>query len=393
MNTRIPGTSYTLRTALRHMFTHGTAKDSAELVRVLEESYGGTATLYYKGRSALAEAVRLASNGSGGEIAISGLTCYSVVQAVEAAGCTPVFVDINEIDMNFGAKELTKTFRHHRNIKAVIVQNMLGLPADIHAIQTIAQDAGAMLIEDLAHSAGAIYNDGRSVGAVGDITMLSFGREKAIDTVNGGAIVVRNTTINTAPVDPVTKVRPLDQLRDRIFPLISWTRSLLPARIGLYAMSAAVKLKLVIRSADGDVNTNLSLPNWQAKLARTQLNQLSATTAHRSAILQRYREVLTPSLPETLSRPEIAPIRMPLLVKNRNEVMTHLRARGVRLGEPWYDVPVSPRRLYTKVDYDESACPVAVRVASNIINLPTHARITDKHANHISCLVNEVAQQ
>ena len=191
------GARYGFVAAVKHAFAHGTEHDSERLRQALVKRYGGEAVLYQKGRSALAAAIRIATGG-GGSVAISGLTCYSMVQAVEAAGCTPVFVDIREKDLHFGAKELTTAIKKHPDVKAVVIQNMLGIPADIMAIAAVAKENKIALIEDLAHSAGAQYADGREVGTVGDITMLSFGRDKAIDSVNGGALVVRNHTASSA---------------------------------------------------------------------------------------------------------------------------------------------------------------------------------------------------
>ena len=389
---RVVGTKYTFRTALRHAWTRGTTANHTALQQELERRYGGTATLYHKGRTALAEAVRIASGGTG-TVAISGLTCYSVVQAVEAAGCTPVFVDIREDDLNFGADELAAACAKHEDIAAVIVQNTLGIPANIAAIQQVAHDAGAVVIEDLAHSAGALYADGSEVGTVGDITMLSFGSDKAIDVVNGGAVIVRNTTITENPTPPSRQPRWRDQFRDRIFPLIAWTRALFPPHIGPYVMSAAIKLKLVVRSADDDVDTTQHLPYWQAKLALSQVKNLAAIATQRRHAARTYQEHLTPHIPQGVTQAGSAPIRMPLLVTNRPRIIAHLRAHGVQSNETWYDVPVSPRRLYSKAHYDETACPVAVRVAAHIINLPTHERVTEANIVKITTLVNEVAEQ
>ena len=383
---------YTFGSVLQYLFAHGTDSGYANLEQMLAGHYDGTATIYRKGRSALAEAVRIATRGEGGAVAISGLTCYSVVQAVEAAGCTPVFVDIREADLHFGADELAAAIKQHGDIKAVIVQNMLGIPVDILAIHQVTKEAGLALIEDLAHSAGALYLDGHEVGTVGDITMLSFGSDKAIDTVNGGALIVRSA-FGTKTTMPHAQPRWRDQLRDRLFPLIAWMRALFPARIGPYVMAVAIKLRLVVRSADDTVNPAVRLSDWQARLALAQLKHITDIAAARHEKVRAYQEVLTVNIPTGAVQGGAAPVRLPLLVKNRKEVVAHLRANGVQANDIWYNVPVSPRRLYEKMEYPEAACPVAVRVAAQLINLPTHERITTVDIAKIAALVNEVAEQ
>lgn len=383
------GAKYTFSSAVRHAFAHGTAKDSEQLKELLGERYSGEVVLYHKGRAALSEAIRLATGGEG-LVAISALTCYSVVQAVKSAGCTPVYVDINEDSLHFGAEELAESFEKHEDIAAVVVQNMLGIPVDIAAIQeVISRSKGTILIEDLAHSAGATYIDGREVGTVGDITMLSFGRDKAIDTVNGGALVIRGNFEQSVEY-PEAQVEWFSQLRDRLYPAIAWkTRLLYPLGLGRYVMALAIKLKLVIRSADGEVDITEKLPHWQARLAYYQLVHLTTTTAERRAKARAFTELLNCPVPAYVAYEGAAPVRVPLLVKNRDAIVAHLKQCGIQANDIWYDVPVSPARLYHLANYPEEDNPVAVRVAASLINLPTHERITMKEIARISEVVNE----
>lgn len=385
------GARYSFGAAVKHAFTRGSERDSEKLRQALVRRYGGEAVLYQKGRAALAAAIRLATGGQG-KVAISGLTCYSVVQAVEAAGCTPVFVDIRESDLQFGAKELMAAAKKHPDVKAVVIQNMLGIPADIAAIQKVADTAGMMLIEDLAHSAGAQYADGREVGTIGDITMLSFGRDKAIDSVNGGALVVRNHKESLAfpTIAPSLSV----QLRDRLYPLVAWlTRALYPVKVGRYVMGASIKLGLVRRSADGEVDETVFLPHWQAKLAYQQVASLTTTAVKRRQKAQAYGTYLNDDLlPAGMGQAGEAPVRVPLLVDSRDTVITYLATRGIQVNDIWYDVPVSPQRLYDRVAYPVDECPNAVRVASRLVNLPTHERIKSADIKRISQLVNEAVK-
>lgn len=385
------GAKYTFGATIRHLFTAGTAKDTTRLRRMLETHYRGEdSALYHKGRAALAEAVRLATGGTG-SVAVSGLTCYSVVQAVEAAGCTPVFVDIAEGDLHFSGVELKHSLEAHTDIKAVIIHNMLGIPVDIASVMELVRAHDITLIEDLAHSAGASYADGREVGTVGDFTVLSFGRDKAIDVVNGGALVVRQPEGEAS--QPTNRVPLTSQLRDRLYPSIAWfSRVLYPVRVGPYVMALAIKLRLVVRSADGSVNVAETLPHWQARLARTQLQNIKAIAVSRREKANQYLASLSAHAPAGATQEGAALIRVPLLVGNRDEVVAHLRTHGVQAHDIWYDVPVSPQRFYDKVEYPEAACPVAVQVAARLVNLPTHERITAGDIERITKLVLEVAK-
>lgn len=386
------GAHYSYGVALRHFFTIGDKRSTRALEAALAKRYAGEVTLYSKGRAALAEAIRIATGGSG-KVAISGLTCYSVVQAVEAAGCTPVYVDIRTSDLHFGPSELEASFAKHNDIAAVIVQNMLGIPCDIIGIEAVATAHRAFLIEDLAHSAGAKYSDGREVGTVGDVTMLSFGRDKAIDTVNGGALIVRRPEIIVQMRPAVHQPSFMVQLRDRLYPLLAWhVRTLSHIKLGLPLLALASKLKLTTRSADGDVDVTVALPGWQAKRASQELAALDQRAVRRRDKRVLYLNDLRQYIPEAALGDGVVPIRVPLLVDNRSAVLAALKKEQFFVQDIWYDVPVSPVRFYHKAHYIEENCPVAVEVARRIINLPTHQYVTSEQAAHMARIITEEAR-
>lgn len=382
------GARYSLGRALRVFFATGTAADTRRLKRELFLRYEGEVTVYRKGRAALAEAIRLATGGTG-EVAISGLTCYSVVQAVEAAGCTPVYVDINEENLNFGEVELTKAYKKHPAIRAIVIQNMLGIPADIKAIESFARKHELPIIEDLAHSAGSRYADGREVGTVGDFTMLSFGRDKALDAVNGGALIVRSTGYPRAH-EPRRAVRLGDQIRDRIYPLLAWkARKLYPIGLGRYLMAGALKLKLVIRSADGAVIVDEGLPRWQARLACDELMRLDQTVRERRSIVSCYeKHHIEGALPAAFGS-GVSLVRLPVLRDDRDALVRRLSVAGIQANDIWYDIPVSPQRFYNRTNFPTDECPVAVRIAAQLMNLPAHRNISTADVKRIAEVLGE----
>ena len=97
-------------------------------------------------------------------------------------------------------------------------------------------------------------------------------------------------------------------------------------------------------------------------------------------------------MPTEVGQAGVAPIRVPLLVSNRDEVVAHLAAHKVQADDIWYDIPVSPRRLYNRVEYPIDECPNAVKISQRLMNMPTHERITGEDIQRISRLVNEVAE-
>lgn len=327
----------------RHLFMRAGKKDATQLEEFLAEHYGGEAMLAKNGRSALALALKAYFN-KGDKVIVNGFTCYAVYEAVRAAGLVPVFADIDKTDLNFSIKTLEKVI--DENTVGIIVQNTLGNPVDMQAIERFAGKHGLIIVEDLAHSAGVKYADGREAGTVGAATVLSFGKDKAIDATSGGAVVLRHHHMNKV-VKPGRAPRKSDYLRERFYPLFgAWCRRLTRVHLGGVLMRALIKIHFVERSADNKLDLTRRPANFEAKLALEQLKKLPKSGAK--------------------------PLREFYLVKNRGEALEKLKKAGYYFDGFWYEKPISPARYYEKTKFDEKTCPVATEVAKKIVNLPNY---------------------
>lgn len=381
--------NYSAGRILRHLFAWGRSKDSDALRQALAARYGASSdqvALYHTGRSALAAAL-LSVAEPGAEVILPGLTCIAVVRAIKTAGCTPVYSDIDPETLQYDFEALDKTLMlcydkgngsqspafprpndpknsqsaaHPRPV--ILAQNTLGITLDAKKLGEIAKKHNAIIVEDLAHSAGRFYPDGREVGTIGAAVALSFGKGKAIDTICGGAVIIRQprpsqsqpqkSSAKTAEADsqelatllqPAKKPRLSQRLRDRWYPTIAGlSRTFWRIGLGKVLLAVCVKLHFVEKSADAELSLETRLTHWQAKLAHEQLK----------------------SLPKT-------PLREHAFVKTRPELLQKLRNQGYDFCEIWYDTPVSPARYASEADFPANRCPATVRVAEHIINLPT----------------------
>lgn len=355
--------NYSASQVWRHLFACGTKRDSEQLREALAKKYQvahDKVALYHTGRSALAAAIRAVAPAGGRNVLIPGLTCIAVIRAIKAAGCNPVFVDIEPDNLGYNyeklARELEKIRKQGRrmvrgyyknkkekanyNGSIILVQNTLGITWDIEKITDLAKKYHAEVVEDLAHSAGRFYPDGREVGTVGKAVALSFGKGKAIDTISGGALIVRDGKM---PEMPTKRPKLSDRLRDRWYPLFGMTtRALWNCGIGKAFIGGLVKIHFVQRSADAELDVHCRLTHWQAKLACQQLKVLPKT-----------------------------PLREYRLVENREQLLQKLSENGYCLNEIWYDVPVSPARYADEVKFPTQRCTETVKIAEEIINIPT----------------------
>lgn len=328
----------------------GTNEDLAKLYDYLRREYSGARVLVTRnGRSAIAAGLtyylRDFLGYQGGEIIINGFTCYAVVQGVEAAGFTPVYADISKKDLNFTLESLEKVVT--KETRAVMVQNTFGNMIDIAKIEGFCKKHGLILIEDLAHCVGRLYQDGREAGTVGELVAFSFGKEKSIDVINGGAVIFRDPKM-PAVMSPQDITPSDEEFRARIYPTVGMLyRALSYIKLNGLFMRALLKCGWVKKSADAEVDfKNSTLSDFQAKMALSKLKK---------------RHEIGKKL-----------LREFYLVRYRDEVLKKLRRAGYFFDGFWYERPVSPARYYKKVHFPEDKCPVAVEVSQKIINLPTY---------------------
>ena len=379
------GSNYSLKMALSALIMRGSYRDETELVKWLEHRYGGTATVYSKGRNALSSAVDAVTPANQQpRVAVNALTCSVVVDAITSLDGVITYLDVKKTG-HFDARKLMAALKSSQPPKIVIVQNTYGHPCDIAPIEALCVKYGCVLIEDLAHSIGQRYPDGREVGTVGDITMLSFGRDKIIDAVNGGALVVREPKYLAAIERPTKQRSRREQARDRIYPLTTWlTRLLYPVGLGKLIHVGTSKLRLVRRSSDGGIHRNQKLPQWQAKWIRTQLTHLDDTIAARRRIVEVYRKALSKKI-----LADNATIRAPFISTRRQALFDALASSGYHLSDTWYDTPIGPARKYRSIDYPETECRRAVAAAQLIVNFPTHRLVTEADAKKIATIAGD----
>lgn len=369
--------NFNLKETLRFLASFGTKKDYVKLKQFFANQYQvdqKNVYLFHSGRTALSLAlisqIPAASKDSSVDkkvkaeatsreeslpaVAITSLTCFAVVQAIRAAGYQPIYLDIDPKTLHFNANILKKCIKKYPNLKAVIVQNNLGIPAEIVEIEKLAKEHNLFLIEDLAHSYDIHYSDGRLAGSIGDAVVLSFGKGKSLDATSGGALIMRVPSKNRLldSRDIASRAPKISSsLRDNLYPLFALiSRALSYLSLGRFNLGqiwilALLKLKLIQRSADAELDFERRLSYWQSRYLLKKLQKS-----------QKYHSIL----------------RYPLLVKDRNSVLSKLKKAGFFFDEVWYDSPVAPKRYFKKSDFNEHDCPVATLVAKHLINFPTN---------------------
>jgi perosamine synthetase len=123
--------------------------------------------------------------GAGQEVIVPSFTFAATANSVALTGATPVFADIESdyFCLDPAAVEAAITER----TTAIMPVHLYGHPADMTALQSIADKHGLRIFEDAAQAHAASY-DGTPVGCFGDFAMFSLYPTKNMTSGEGGMV-------------------------------------------------------------------------------------------------------------------------------------------------------------------------------------------------------------
>jgi dTDP-4-amino-4,6-dideoxygalactose transaminase len=142
--------------------------------------------------SGLYAAVGAAGVGPGDEVIVSPYTMTASASAAIVYGAIPVFADIDEDTFCITPQTIRERLSPHT--KAIIVVDLLGHPAEMDEIMTIARERNLIVIEDAAQVPGAMYK-GRPAGTLAHIGVFSLNVHKTIHTGEGGVVVTNDANL------------------------------------------------------------------------------------------------------------------------------------------------------------------------------------------------------
>lgn len=362
---------------------HTQANATKNLKRGLSELFGDhTVSLFSSGRSALYYGLKALGLNEGDEVLVQAFTCVAVPNAVMWNGLQPVFVDIDN-SYNIDCEDLEKKITPRT--KAIIVQHTFGIPSRMEVINDIARKHNLYIVEDCAHGLGGTYQN-KPLGSFGDVSIFSFGRDKVVSSVFGGAAISKNKKFAAALTSYEEKLEPSPWFFgfQQLFYLITYAISmpLYNLFLGKLLLQMARWFGLLSQAVykrewDGQMPsfTHYAFPDKLTVLASHQLKKLPLFTDHRIKISSIYIKQLGLKF-------EPAPyLRMPFFVENKNQFLRDAKRAGLHLGN-WYRGAVDP--VGTNLGHlGYLPCPTAEKLSQHTINLPTHINISPNDAEKI----------
>ncbi len=130
--------------------------------------------------------------GPGDAVLCPSFTFCATGEAVALVGASPVFVEVDEVTFNISPESVKRGIATARKAglkpRAIIPVDLFGQPADLDAINAIAEAEGLFVLEDAAQAFGATYK-GKRIGTSALATTTSFFPAKPLGCFgDGGAI-------------------------------------------------------------------------------------------------------------------------------------------------------------------------------------------------------------
>lgn len=127
----------------------------------------------------------------GKKVFCSDMTFAATVNPISYEGGEPVFIDTEYDTWNMDPKALRKAFEIYPDVKLIMMVHLYGTPGKIDEIRKIADEHGALIVEDAAESFGATYKEIQT-GNFGDYSIISFNGNKIITGSSGGMLLCDN---------------------------------------------------------------------------------------------------------------------------------------------------------------------------------------------------------
>jgi dTDP-4-amino-4,6-dideoxygalactose transaminase len=306
--------------------------------------------------SALFLAMRVHGIGPGDEVIVPTMTFVASANAVEHTGATPVFVDCEPrtglLDLEAAQAAISPRTR------AIVPVHLAGRPVDMDRIQDLRDRYELVVIEDAAHALGAEWQ-GTRIGGFGNLTAFSFYVTKNITTIEGGALATADRKIAAE----------VERLALHGLSVGAWQR---------FSDSGFRHYEVL------EPGFKFNMTDVQASLGIHQLPRLASWIEHRSALWERYDELLG-GLPLDLPAPPEAGTKharhlYQVLVRKespiaRDELLEQLTARRIGTGVHYRAVHLHPY-YRDKYRLTRAQFPVATSMSEATLSLPLSPKVT-----------------
>ncbi len=297
------------------------------------------------------------------EVIIPAQTFIATGMAVYHAGGRPVFAEINKRNLCIDFEDVKKKI--NSNTAGIIIVHMGGyISEEIFELRELCDKNGIFLIEDSAHTPGAIIK-GQESGTIGHVGCFSFYPTKIITAGEGGMLVTRNEDI--------------------------------------YKFARSYQNRGADMSLDYELyinpSRNVRMTEFAALLGRVQLKNLDSYLNKRREIAEIYRSKLSGLkliqiiLPKDLK--QTACWKLPIILDkkiNRDILLNKLKSENI-YADKAYNPPLHLQPVIKKIyNTNKGLLPVSEDILSRSICLPCHQNMSIDDVDYVCKNLSEFIQ-
>jgi dTDP-4-amino-4,6-dideoxygalactose transaminase len=362
------------------------------------------------GRAALYVILQSIGINEGDEVILPSYTCVVVANSVVWSGARPIYLDSNQQDFNADYNLIRTTITP--KTKALLVQHTFGKRVDVDSIRNILKNLNRediIIIEDFAHIIQ------REINLKGDIGFLTFGIEKVISTVRGGAIISNEDKIiskaseiiqTLAKMSTLTIIQALFNVKFWYFVIPLHSISLGRFSLGSLLRRIWVKIGLLNILTQDSEEVGIRPKGFPTKyspalanLGLKQLEKLDKYNSYRNTIANIYNEHLSNISDNDSNSKNRVYLRYPIKLKTQeeyNKVWELCRSQNIFLGN-WFFNPLfsnhTSLKKYERLNYKREDYPRTEENCKFILNLPTNRLISKEHAMQLAIKIKEIINQ
>lgn len=177
---------------LKKIWSNGWVTNNGEFVQLLEkklQEYLKVKNLLVVSNGTLALQLVLKAFNLKGEVITTPFTFAATTNVLLWEKLEPVFADIDPETFNIDPKNVEEKITEKTS--AILPVHVYGNCCDVEELQEIAENHNLKLIYDAAHAFSVKYKN-QSLLNYGDASTLSFHATKIFNTIEGGAIVIKD---------------------------------------------------------------------------------------------------------------------------------------------------------------------------------------------------------
>ena len=304
---------------------------------------------------ALEMAALLLDIKEGDEVIVPAFTFVSSVNAFVLRGARPVFADIRPDTMCIDEGHLEQLITPRT--RAIVAVHYAGVSCEMDTISALALNSGACVIEDNAHGLFGSYR-GRMLGSLGRMATLSFHETKNLTCGEGGALLVNDATL----IERAEIIREKGTDRSKFF----------RGQVDKYGWV--------------DIGSSYLPSEVLAALLCAQLDDRQRIQQRRCELWLKYQEMLQtwassrgvtlPTIPSSCAQAYHMFYMVMPSASAREKLIAHLAAKSILA--VWHYQPLHTSKVGKMYGGQDGDCPVAERVAEQLVRLPFYTTMTDE---------------